>query len=166
MKFKWGKIRWEKFRVQQNYMNKKRREIFIEREMQVAILYEEETTRGERKCIDSNIIIMGARIILLGNAYLLRVLGVLRTARYLLLANAAPYVLYFLSLWFDSSSRLFTTIFTFIPLVQNFIIIIFKCYSLQETVQYQTSYRVTFKPCTRPCLIIWLEQYGEAHFLL
>ena len=102
----------------------------------MGILCEEETTRGERKYIDSNIINMRAKIILLGNAYwsiVLIVLSVQRIARHLVLADAAPNVLYFLSIRFDSPSRLFTTIVTFIPLVQNFIIIVFKCYSLQDS---------------------------------
>jgi hypothetical protein len=101
----------------------------------VRISYEEETRRGERKCIESNIINMIVSIRLLCNAYHLIMLSVLRTARHLVLVDAAPYVLYFLSIRFDSPSKLFTAIFTFIPLVQYFIITVFNCYSLQETVQ-------------------------------
>jgi hypothetical protein len=122
--------------------------------MQVGILNEEDARRGEGKFIDSNIINMRKRIRLLGNEYRLIVLSVLRTARHLVLADAATYVLCFLRVWFDPPSKLCTTIFTFILLLQNFIINFFKCYPLQETAQYQTIYRVTLKPNSRPCLNI------------
>jgi hypothetical protein len=122
--------------------------------MQVGILQGEVTRRSERKFIDSNIINMRARIIHLGNEYRLIVLSVLRTARHLVLADAATYILYFLSAWFDSPSKLFTTIFTFILLMRKFITNVFKCYPLQETVQYETTYRVALKTNSCPFLNI------------
>ena len=81
-------------------------------------------------------------------------LCVLCTARHMVLADAATYILYFLSVWFDSPSKLFTTILTLILLTQKFIINVFKCYPLQGTVQHQTTYRVTLKTNSRPFLSI------------
>lgn len=128
------------------------------------ILYKEETRRGERKFSDSNIINMRARIRLLGNKYRLVMFSVLRTARHLVLAGAATYISYFQRVWFESSSKLFTTIFIFILLGQNFIINVFKCYPFQETVQYQTSYRVTPKPVAHVSIFDFSCMTGQTFF--
>lgn len=132
----------------------------------MGILNEEDTRRGEIKFIDSHIINMRARIRLLRNVYRLRVLSALRTARHLVLADASTYILCFLSVWFDLPSKLFTTTFTFILLLQNVIINDFKCYRLQETVRYQTTYRVTLQPNSRPYLSILFQLYEGEDFLL